>query len=322
MTPSRAPWSFAKQLILRLLQTFILVGASVLVLAVTVRVYPPLVPAGLAFAGRKTMCTVDEAWAGADKRWRIQKTIQRIQETIVLAESDPAGYEQWWSPAGKYWVPAGSGGSLPYLLAQQREDIYDVANLVRRGDVVLDCGAHVGLYARKALRAGARKVIAIEPAPANLECLRRNLKKEIEEGRVIVYPKGVWDREEILPLFEDPDNSAADSFVGEGANAVSTHTIPLTRIDTLVEELGLVQVDVIKMDIKGAALRALRGAQQCIARDSPQIIISTEEAGDDALVITKWLGDLTPSYLPACGTCSLAAGFMIEPEVVFYQPGD
>lgn len=76
------------------------------------------------------------------------------------------------------------------------------------------------------------------------------------------------------------------------------------------------------MDIKGAALRALRGAQQCIARDSPQIIVSTEEAGDDALVITKWLGDLTPSYLPACGTCSLGAGFMIEPEVVFYQPGD
>lgn len=102
MTPSRGRRSFAKQLILRLLQTFILVGASVLVLAVTVRVYPPLVPAGLAFAGRKTMCTVDEAWAGADKRWRIQKTIQRIQETIVLAESDPAGYEQWWSTAGKY----------------------------------------------------------------------------------------------------------------------------------------------------------------------------------------------------------------------------
>ena len=147
----------------------------------------------------------------------------------------------------------------------------------------------MGLYARKALRAGARKVIAIEPAPANIECPRRNLKKEIEEGRVIVYPKGVWDREEILLLFEDPDNSAADSFVGEGADAVSTRTIPLTRIDTLVEELGLVQVDVIKMDIKGAALRALRGAQQCIARDSPQIIISTEESGDDALVITKWL---------------------------------
>jgi FkbM family methyltransferase len=48
---------------------------------------------------------------------------------------------------------------------------------VRAGDVVLDCGAGIGLFARQALKRGARTVIAIEPVPENLECLRRNLSR-------------------------------------------------------------------------------------------------------------------------------------------------
>ena len=34
------------------------------------------------------------------------------------------------------------------------------------------------------------RIIAIEPSPRNVECLRRNFPKEIAEGRVVVYPKG------------------------------------------------------------------------------------------------------------------------------------
>lgn len=79
--------------------------------------------------------------------------------------------------------------------------------------MVLDCGAHIGLYAKDALESGAKLVVAIEPAPKNLECLRRNLSREIADGRVIVSPKGVWDKEDVLVLNEDPENSAADSFI-------------------------------------------------------------------------------------------------------------
>ena len=72
---------------------------------------------------------------------------------------------------------------------------------VRPGDVVLDCGANVGVYTRHALEAGARLVVAIDPAPENIECLRRNFSEEIKAGRVVVYPKGVWDKDEVL---QDP----------------------------------------------------------------------------------------------------------------------
>ena len=85
-----------------------------------------------------------------------------------------------------------SGSALNYDLAEQKRNIYGTG--IRRGDIVLDAGANVGVFTRKALWAGASKVIAIEPAPENLECLRRNFAAEIADGRVVVYPKGVWDK--------------------------------------------------------------------------------------------------------------------------------
>ena len=56
-------------------------------------------------------------------------------------------------------------------------------------------------------------MVAIEPAPENIECLSRNFKDEIARGRVIVYPKGVWDKDDFLTMNIDEHNSAADSFV-------------------------------------------------------------------------------------------------------------
>jgi hypothetical protein len=66
------------------------------------------------------------------------------------------------------------------LLAQQKRKIYG--------------GAHVGTYVRTAPDAGAARVIAIELSPEALECLRRDVPREVASGRVIVYPKGIWDR--------------------------------------------------------------------------------------------------------------------------------
>src|SRR6266699_3485688 len=66
---------------------------------------------------------------------------------------------------------------------------------VRQGDIVLDCGANIGVFTRKAPSRGAALVVAIEPAPQTLNALRRNFDTEIRQGRVIAYPKGLWDHD-------------------------------------------------------------------------------------------------------------------------------
>jgi FkbM family methyltransferase len=238
-------------------------------------------------------------------------------QSRLLREED--GLKLWSTPDGEFWVPASNDNILGMLLAQQRRKIYgDAANGgVRPGDIVLDCGAHVGTFVRAALKAGAAKVVAIEPSPEAIACLRRNFAKETAEGRVIVYPKGVWDEEKKLVFFANGSGAAGDSFVAEGVNAVPIADIPVNTIDNIARELGLPRVDMIKADVKGAAARAMKGAASTLRRFHPRVAISTEEDDDPAEVHAQ-LMKLAPDYRFRPGPC-LFNGDAILTDVIFFE---
>ena len=312
-----------KKLLLNFLRTFIVVGAIAIVGAVALRLYPPLFPWGVAVLTGDSVCASGDVFRGARTRYALENRKAAIQSELRVLEEDPEGYVRWEYSGGSFWVPKGSDGSLATLLAQQEVNEYgDERQGLRPGDVVLDGGAHIGIYTRKALREGAKLVVAIEPAPANVECLRRNLRDEIAAGQVIVYPKGIWDKEDLLPLFEDPANSAADRFLAPDDTSVSTHSIPLVPIDLLVSELGLPPITLIKMDIKGATVRALQGGRQTILQYKPRLVISTEEEIDSLEEITSVVESLGVGYRRECGSCSFRNGFEVFPDVVFFRlPG-
>jgi FkbM family methyltransferase len=244
----------------------------------------------------------------------------RILNASRRIETDRAGFVHWDTPKGNYWVPEGSDFVLPFNLAEQERDIYTADPVrLKAGDIVLDCGANVGVYTRKALDAGASKVIAIEPAPENLECLRRNFRAEIAAGRVVVYPKGVWDRDEMLVLHVHPHNSAADSFVieQEGSHATD-EKLPLTTIDKLVVELKLNKVDFIKMDIEGAEVRALNGARETMARHHPRLAISVYHEPDHPVEVPKAILSAWSGYRTVCGPCA-ELRWQVRPDILLFH---
>ncbi len=249
------------------------------------------------------------SWPKAVDGVSIKLTQQKAADAI-LASSRMLKTENnlalWQTPMGQYWIRSGRKELLPILLAQQQRNIYgDQTWGVRKGDVVLDCGAHVGTYTRKALAAGASLVVAIEPAPAAIECLRRNLAAEVANKKVIIYPKGVWDREEVLTFFMDNNADAGDSFVMNQNASQRIEHIPVTTIDKLVSELNLPRVDFIKMDVKGATERAIRGAAGAIAKYHPRMALSTEETADNPQAIEAATRTIVPDYKMLCGPCLL-----------------
>jgi len=183
--------------------------------------------------------------------------------------------------------------------------------VVRPGDVYMDCGAYIGDTSSEALRAGASLVVAVEPSPANLECLRRNLAKEIKAGRLVVYPKGVWDRDEVLHF--QPEHSAADKIDPAG-----TISIPVTTIDKVVEELALKRLDVIKMDIEGAEQKALVGAQKTITRFRPRLILGSYHLQDDYEKIPLLVRRIRSDYTMRCSRCLAAYGRVIPHSLYFF----
>jgi len=300
--------------------SLVVVGFIAIALAVATYFYPPLFLLGLGLLNRKPMCANTEVLRGAETHRLGEKYRVELQGSARLIQKDPAGYNLWETPRGRWWIPAGSDKFLPALLAQQQSKIYGSGRSgVQSGDVVLDCGAHIGVYTREALDSGAKLVVAIEPSPGNLECFRRNMSREIAAGRVIVCPKGVWDKEDMLALNEDPNNTAADSFVVQAAeHNVAVPRIALTTIDLLVSELALLKVDMIKMDIKGATQRALTGGKGTLSRNKPRIAISTEETEDNPKEVAAFIDAMGLGYRVQCGACSMDS-LMVHPDVLLFR---
>jgi FkbM family methyltransferase len=167
--------------------------------------------------------------------------------------------------------------------------------------VVIDCGAHVGVFTHKALERGARKVVAVEPNPLNVECLRRNFASEIAGGRVVVYPQGVWSADSTLSLSVSRNNTAMGSVVID--RHAGSIQVPLTTVDKIVAELNLETVDFIKMDIEGAEREALKGAAQTLGRFKPRLMLDSYHLADDPEVLPRIIAAAQPAYRMTCGAC-------------------
>lgn len=240
----------------------------------------------------------------------------RIAEEGEVVESEP-GFDLVKTRYGSYWVPTGNASALGDVLAEERRDPYSFQSCrVRDGDVVLDCGANVGVFTRRALNHGARVVVAIEPGPDNVECLRKNFAPEIKVGRVLVYPKGVWDRDSWLELWGQGGGSAGYSVVMKDRPDSRSIRVPLTTIDKLVAELKLDRVDFIKMDVEGAERQALTGAAETMRRFRPRMAISVEHFGADVDELPKVVTRSVPDLKVRCGPCI----WLKNPNMDRFQP--
>jgi FkbM family methyltransferase len=208
---------------------------------------------------------------------------------------------------------------LAYLLSEHRWMAQmNPAEHVRPGDIVLDCGAHVGVFTHTALMRGAGKVVAIEPDPTNLECLRRNFPKEIRAGRVVIYPKAVWSKETVLNLSLGVGNSGENSAVL--ARGGSVEQVPATTLDRITRELNLARVDFIKMDIEGAEREALAGGAETLRTFRPRLMLDSYHLPDDMLVLPRVIRAARPDYQRRCGPCDSAPedATRLVPHVSYY----
>jgi len=190
--------------------------------------------------GRAGTCSLRQAIDGIDARLFQDQVAMRVVAGSRTVDATNDGFLCWMTPKGIFRAPWDTG--LLRLLAGQERRPYDpgVGFGIRPGDVVLDCGANVGTYTRQVLKEGAGLVVAIEPVPDNLVRLQRSFAREIAAVQVIVYPKGLWDKNDVITMWIYP-NSALDSFVmakrGESQTGPRPLDLPLTTVDRLVAEL-------------------------------------------------------------------------------------
>lgn len=252
--------------------------------------------------------------------YKIEKTMKAASKMLV---ADPEGFEQWDTPMGTFWIQADAmerSWLFKVLAEHSQEESDGPSSRIAEGDVVLDCGAHVGVFTRAALQRGARLVVSIELSPKSIICLRRNFESEIAAGSVIVYPKGVWNEETEL-LLHTGEGSAGDNLFGKD-HSNETIAVPLTTIDRIVSELKLDRVDYIKMDIEGAEAEAIEGAQDTIRAFRPRLALAGYHKADDAVVLPRLIRNIIPEYwlqIPNCRELHWDTSLGVAPEVIYLQ---
>ena len=197
----------------------------------------------------------------------------RLMASIHSGRPDAKQVRLTTTADGEFWEPARVDGTIvaPQIAELIGKHRWRSQPPIRAGDIVLDCGANIGTFTRDALKRGAKRVIAFEPAVENIECFRRNLREEIASGKVVLIEKGVWNEDTTLRFFIDSENSAQNSFVVQNGRKYSVTEVSVTTIDKAVASLGLPRVDLIKMDIEGGEPQALQGALATLNRFRPKL---------------------------------------------------
>jgi FkbM family methyltransferase len=160
-------------------------------------------------------------------------------------------------------------------LAWNAEEYTAFKEAVRPGATVLDVGANLGAYTVLFARwVGSRgRVIAFEPAPASRAGLARQLELNEAAGQVIVRPEAV-SAATGTGLFHADGMQGSNRLLPRRAGGAGIG-VATTSLDEFCAREGL-DPDVIKIDVEGAELDALRGARHTIARRGAALALFIE----------------------------------------------
>ncbi len=156
--------------------------------------------------------------------------------------------------------------------------------ILRPGMVFLDAGANEGIYT---LFASAKvgldgRVIAVEPSPRELVHLRTNLHLNSAHN-VDVVEQALAEHRGTLRLLLAEERHSGQNTLGDFAYpsvvAAAAVQVTVTTVDQIANELELERLDVIKLDLEGAEIRALAGASRSLERFKPLIFVEALELG-------------------------------------------
>jgi FkbM family methyltransferase len=164
-----------------------------------------------------------------------------------------------------------------------------VAEKVRTGTVFYDVGASAGYYTILASHAVGEsgRVVAFEPNPLNVACLRRHI--EINKLRNVgIVEAAVSSQEGELPF--DPIDPRSGRLNGK-LSGTGSMIVRAVKLDDLAGS-ALPVPRYIKMNIEGGELDALRGARWILGEHPIEIFLAThgERVRQQCLDLLEELG--------------------------------
>lgn len=160
-------------------------------------------------------------------------------------------------------------------------ELFAFAAGLRPGGVAIDVGANEGVFTvLGAERAGnTGTIVAIEPSDRERSVLEQNVSIN-GFGNVIVEAVALLDRPGEVELriaeLAHAGQNTVGSFAYADVRGSDTKTVRAERLDTLIEQLGLARLDVLKLDVEGAEHSVLAGAPRVLRELQPLMILELQ----------------------------------------------
>jgi FkbM family methyltransferase len=206
------------------------------------------------------------------------------------------------------------GHVLRFAVSQPREDerlgavaalegqmLRRLIGAVHEGDTFFDVGANIGTVTIPVAMTGA-ECLAFEPAPANAARLAENAELN-GLGNVTVIEAAMWSEGGTVALRVDGAEGAGTSRVVDGGGTIE---VPAATLDAFAGG-GAAAPDLLKIDVEGAELEVLRGAEATLgAGRVREVFVEThppalEERGASEADVAALLGELGYAEVWATG---------------------
>jgi len=262
---------------------------------------------GAGTMGRKVLCSFsdDERFAGfcsqtKEKQkhgycgWPVispEELLARKDMSVVISTSrsceeikqilQEGGYpqDQIYSLEGNYYEDPGQYFAPDFMRYENEEVLIDV------GCCDLNSILQMVKYSKC-----LKKAYAFEPDPASYKICQEKRERFHLVNEVELLPFGAWSKRTELHFSATNDGCSHLCDTGE-------ITVPVTTIDEMLAERNHQEkITLIKMDIEGSELEALRGAKETIRHDKPKLAICIYHKPEDMTEVPLYIKELVPEY--------------------------
>lgn len=166
---------------------------------------------------------------------------------------------------------------------------------------VIDCGISEGFFAFKAARESEAKIIGIDPVAAFESGLNLTFDTFYQKTdfNFITAALGEHSEKETLLSVNQKRLCCSYTDTHEGNKNVGTISVPTKTLDEIAIENGLSNMigsGLIKIDIEGAEMTALRGAINILKTCKPSLRIAVYHDYENAMLCRDIILEANPSY--------------------------
>lgn len=174
-------------------------------------------------------------------------------------------------------------------------------------DKLFDCGAYDGdsIHDYTEVYTGYKEIYAFEPDRSNIKKIKQRIESE-KIHNITIIEKGVWSKTTTLHF--SSEGTSASSVSDAGGT-----TIEVIRLDDMYDKFDADSL--IKMDIEGSELEALKGAERIIREIHPVLAVCVYHKQEDLITIPQYISGLVDK-----GTYHYYLGYqgLDLAELVFY----